>query len=135
MKRWLKTAVGVLVVLAIGGFLVAASGIIPIGASSGHWPVTRWMLRFGMERSTATHSLGVDVPRLDDPASVLKGAGHYEIGCRSCHGAPGGSRPAIARAMTPQPPELVPRIRESNPQKLAATAMTASTRLRDWFIR
>lgn len=118
MKRWLKTAAGVLVVLAIGGFLVAASGLVPIGASSGHWPVTRWMLRFGMERSTATHSLGVDVPRLDDPGLVLKGAGHYEIGCRSCHGAPGGSRPAIARAMTPQPPELVPRIRESNPQKL-----------------
>lgn len=31
-------------VMAIGGFLLAASGIIPIKASSGHWAITRWFL-------------------------------------------------------------------------------------------
>ena len=105
-------------VVAIGGFLVAASGIIPIKASSGHWAVTEWFLRFAMRRSIATHSLGTDVPKLDDPNLVLKGAGHYEFGCRSCHGAPGERPPRIGQAMLPQPPELVSRIRASNARKL-----------------
>lgn len=106
-------------VLAIGGFLVAASGIVSIKASSGHWKVTEWMLRFGMKRSTATHSLPLgDPPRLDDAALILKGAGHYETGCRSCHGAPGTPAPRVAQGMTPKPPELVSRIHESTPKRL-----------------
>lgn len=118
MKDRLKTVLGVLALLAVGGFLVAASGIVPIKASSGHWAITRWFLRFGMERSTATHSLGIETPDLNDRSLVLKGAGHYETGCRSCHGAPGAPQPPIARAMTPTPPELVARIREDDPAEL-----------------
>lgn len=118
MKRWILRGAAVAVVLGVGGFLVAASGIIPLKASSGHWPITEWILQFSMRRSIATHSLGVEVPKLDDPGLVLKGAGHYEIGCRSCHGAPGEWQPRIARAMLPPPPELVPRIRASNPKRL-----------------
>lgn len=118
MKRWLLRIGGVLVVLAIGGFLVAASGIIPIKASSGHWPITEWFLRFGMHRSFATHSLGVDVPPLDDPDLVLKGATHYDFGCRSCHGSPGSRPPRIAQGMTPPAPDLRPLIGNWKPAAL-----------------
>ena len=118
MNPGIRCVALVLLGLAVGGFLVAASGIIPVKASSGHWAITRWLLEFGMERSISTHSFGVEVPRLDDPALILKGAGHYEIGCRSCHGAPGALLPRIAQAMTPAPPELGPRVKESTPKKL-----------------
>ena len=40
MKRWLMQIAVLLAVLAVGGFLVAASGIVPIKASSGHWAIT-----------------------------------------------------------------------------------------------
>ena len=118
MKRWLLRLVGLAIVLGGGGFLVAASGIIPVKASSGHWAITEWFLRFAMQRSIATHSLGTDVPELKDPNLVLKGAGHYDFGCRSCHGAPGERQPRVAQAMLPMAPALGPRIRESNPRKL-----------------
>lgn len=118
MTRWIRRGAIIAGVLAVGGFLVAASGVIPIKASSGHWAVTEWFLRFSMSRSTSTHSLGTKVPRLDDSAMILRGAGHYETGCRSCHGAPGRPQPRIAQAMTPKAPELAERIRESNPRKL-----------------
>ena len=48
-KRWLFRIAGLLAVLGFGGFLVAASGIIPIKASSGHWAITRWFLNFSKE--------------------------------------------------------------------------------------
>ena len=118
MKKWLLRGAGLGVLLAIVGFLVAASGIIPIKASSGHWPITEWLLRFGMHRSFATQSLGVDVPPLDDPNLIIKGATHYDFGCRSCHGSPGARQPRVAQAMTPKAPDLVPLISGWKPQQL-----------------
>lgn len=118
MKRRILRFGAVALGFAAGGLLLAASGLIPIKASSGHWAITKWFLRFSMQRSIATHSLGVDAPKLDDAGLVLKGAGHYEFGCRSCHGAPGEPQPRIAQAMLPRPPALEPRIRESNPKRL-----------------
>jgi cytochrome c553 len=119
MRRWIKRLVIAGIALGTLGLLVAASGIVPIKASSGHWAITEWILRFGMKRSVATHSLNVNVPEnLADPALVQMGAGFYEMGCRSCHGEPGRSKPRIAEHMLPTPPELGPRIRESNAKKL-----------------
>ena len=118
MKRWIWKIAGLLIAVAVAGFLVIVSGIMPITASSGHWPITAWFLHFSMQRSVGTHSLGIDVPPLDDPDLILKGAGHYETGCRSCHGSPGIKQPRIAQQMTPSPPYLPPRISEWDPEEL-----------------
>lgn len=118
MKRHLAKIALIALALAAFGLLVAASGVIPIRASSGHWAVTEWFLQFAKHRSIATHSLGTDVPKLDDPNLVLKGAGHYDFGCRSCHGSPGEPLPRIAQAMLPVPPDLTPRVRERTAAQL-----------------
>ncbi|HEY0947505.1 MAG TPA: c-type cytochrome [Opitutaceae bacterium] len=119
MKRRAMRGVMVVAALAAAGLIVAASGVVPIKASKGHWPITEWFLRFSMKRSIATHSLAVTVPdNLADPALVLKGASHYDLGCRACHGEPGMPRPRIASGMLPPPPDLVKRIQKSNPKKL-----------------
>ena len=116
-RRWLQIA-ALLAVLAAGGLLVAASGIVPIKASSGHWAITAWFLHFSMRRSVATHTLGLQAPALDAPRLVLKGAGHYETGCRPCHGSPDLPHPRIAQHMTPHPPYLPPRISAWEPDEL-----------------
>lgn len=108
-KRRLAWALGLALGLPALGLAVSASGVVPIGASTEHWPVTAWFLHFSMRRSVATHSIGVDVPPLDDPALVRLGAGHYETGCRMCHGAPGDRMPPVAHGMTPHPPWLPSR--------------------------
>ena len=109
---------GLAVAGAILGAVLVVSGAIPIKASSGHWAITEWFLHFTMRRSVATHSLSIQPPRLDDPALILKGATHYEIGCRACHGSPGMRQPQIPLAMTPHPPELPPRIVELKAREL-----------------
>jgi cytochrome c553 len=118
---WKQALLG-LTVLAVlfagGGFLYAWSGLVPIAASSGHWAITSWVLGFTMRNAVETHSLGTQVPPLDDPALVLKGAGHYATGCAACHGAPGEARSLIVQQMTPKPPFLPPMISEWTPAQL-----------------
>jgi len=122
MKRrsWIRLlqAGALLFVIGIGGLLAVGSGIVPIKASSGHWAITAWMLEFAMRRSVATHTLGMDTLKLDEPWLVLKGAGHYETACRPCHGIPGLEHPVVARAMTPAPPYLPPDIVSWQPEEL-----------------
>jgi len=96
--------------LAVGGLLFAASGVMPLRASSGHWAITEWFLHFSMRRSIKTHALGISPPPLDDDSLAARGAAHFDLGCRPCHGSPAAERPAVARAMLPPPPELAPRI-------------------------
>ncbi|WP_438480213.1 c-type cytochrome [Oleiharenicola lentus] len=117
-KHWLYHASVVVGVILIGAFLVVSSGIVPVRASSGHWPITEWLLKYAMKRTVTTYSLGVTVPNLDDHALILKGAGHYETGCRACHGSPGMRMPLIAQRMTPPAPELTGRIDDLGPKRL-----------------
>jgi cytochrome c553 len=105
------------VLLVLAG---AATGLVTITASSGHWAITEWFLHFAMRRSVVTHAMLVDEPPidLDDEALILQGAGHYESGCRVCHGAPGQRLPPVPAAMTPHPPALGPRVSQWRPREL-----------------
>lgn len=105
-KRWLLRFALLALVLGVGGFLGAASGIIPIKASAGHWAVTQWFLQFSKARSVATHTIGTKVPSLDEPWKILKGAGHFETACAPCHGSPARPQPRVAEYMLPTPPRL-----------------------------
>ncbi len=104
--------------LGLCAVLVVVSGIVPIAASSGHWGVTEWFLHFAMQRSVATHSVGVEAPPLDDSRLRMMGAGHYESGCRPCHGAPGNPAPVVPQQMTPHPPDLSARVKEYDDAEL-----------------
>lgn len=118
MLRWAKFLAGLAVVGALGGFFVAWSGVIHVGASTGHWQITEWLLHWAMRQSVETHSLGIESPPLDDEALVRRGAGHYAGSCASCHGAPGLQRSPVTSGMTPEPPPLVERVPEWRPQEL-----------------
>jgi cytochrome c553 len=112
------TAAGIGSVVAVGAAFVVLSGVMPIKASSGHWPITAKFLDFAKVRSVATHSWGVQAPPLDDESLLLKGAGHYDVGCYPCHGKPGTAVPAVMAAMTPPPPELTARLSRWTPEEL-----------------
>jgi cytochrome c553 len=86
--------------------LVVLGGVIPIQASSGHWRATAWLLDLIKRRSVNTYSRLIVPPPLDQPSWIVRGAAHYESGCRTCHGSPLSPRPPLMMRMTPHPPEL-----------------------------
>ncbi|MCF6367960.1 c-type cytochrome [Rhizobium halophilum] len=106
---WRQVLIGVFGVPALA-LLVGWSGLIGVGASSGHWAVTDWFLHWVMRNSVRTAALSVTAPPLDDPALLPPAAGHYEIGCAMCHGSPVRDPVAVVPHMLPAPPDLAPVI-------------------------
>jgi cytochrome c553 len=110
-----------LILAVVGGALGMAfawSGLFNVAASSGHWAITSWFLHYVMRQSVETHAPGSEPPRLDDPALVHRGAGHYATGCAPCHGAPGVPQSPVALEMTPKPPYLPPQVEHWQPNEL-----------------
>ncbi len=100
---------GLAALLVIGGGIFWF-GLINIGASTGHWQVTDWLLHTAMRRSVQAR-VGEETPEgYPTPAMIRRGAGHFESGCAPCHGSPLAERSAVVLAMTPEPPALAPRI-------------------------
>jgi cytochrome c553 len=118
LKKWLlRAAIALPALLAIVA-LVVWSGVVSVKASAGHWAITNWFLHTAMRRSVNTYSKLEKLPDMGEPWLVLKGAGHYETGCRPCHGAPDVQPPVIPQAMTPHPPYLSTVISEWSKEEL-----------------
>lgn len=116
--HWAKHLVVFMFIITVGGILLAASGVIPIGATSGHWAITSWLLEFSKRRSVATHSIGLRLPALDDPRLVPRGAGAYDLNCSWCHGRPGFEVSRVAQQMTPPAPHLPDVVQKWQPAEL-----------------
>lgn len=104
-----KRFVASLAALILFGFALAWSGIINIGASTGHWAVTDWFLHWAMRNTVRTQAWlgGLTVRK---PAAHSQGlvsaAGHYAASCAACHGAPGVRPVPVMQASTPPAPDL-----------------------------
>lgn len=95
-----------LAVLMICGLVFIVSGAYDMGADSPHWPATHRLLALLRDRSIAARSLDVQVPNLEIPAQLSKGAGQYSAMCVGCHLAPGVTHSEIRSGLYPQPPDL-----------------------------
>jgi cytochrome c553 len=99
-----------LLVLCVAAMLLVTAGVYNVSARAGHWPVTAWFLHFIMRQSARSHSMGLEVPPLEDPRMVIRGATYFAVGCAACHGEPGATFTPIVRYMTPEAPDLAPLI-------------------------
>jgi cytochrome c553 len=125
----------------LGLFVLLLSGVLNFAASSGHWDATDWVFDIAARQSVTLRSLGIEVPPLDDPAMIRRGAGHYELVCAACHGSPARSPEEFAEHLTPRPPLLVEQMQHWRPPArtfwtikhgIKRTAMPAwPTQLRD----
>lgn len=125
----------------LGMIVLFLSGVINFAASSGHWDVTDWLFDIAARQSVTLRSLGIEVPGLDDPAMIRRGAGHYEMVCAACHGSPAQPPSEFAEHLTPRPPLLVEQMQHWRPPArtfwtvkhgIKRTAMPAwPTQLRD----
>ena len=108
MRRlWIWPLIG----LAIGALaaLLAYSGVFDVTADTPHSALVYAVIETVWDRSIAVRAAKIQVPPLDDPKLIGKGAGHYDAMCSACHLAPGVKRSEIRDGLSPQPPDLTER--------------------------
>lgn len=95
MKSFLRFlgAVAVVILVPIGvGAIFVYSGSYNVAATIGHTKPVEQVFRTLMMRSVVAHARHLTPPVNFDPEDRALGeraAGHYEMMCRTCHGAPG----------------------------------------------
>jgi cytochrome c553 len=100
----------------LGLAFVPLSGLIPSSAQPGQPSVVDWYFNLAAQQAITLWSLGVEVPDLDAPGMVERGAGHYEMVCADCHGSPVAPAQQFADNLSPSPPLLVERMAQWHPE-------------------
>ncbi|MES2366134.1 MAG: cytochrome c [Pseudomonadota bacterium] len=104
---YIKTALILLLVFALGIGVFLWSGVYNPGADSPHWKITYDLMQASRERSIEHHAAAIIVPsNLNDSQVILKGAGQYAAMCTTCHLAPGKADSELRPGLYPQPPNL-----------------------------
>jgi cytochrome c553 len=101
-------------VLGLGVLLL--SGLLPSSAEPGQPPVLDWYFNLAAQQAITLRSIGTEVPPLDRPGMVERGAGHYEMVCADCHGSPAAPAQQFAQNLSPSPPPLVERMAQWHPE-------------------
>lgn len=104
----LGAATLLVVVTGTGAFIIP--GWYDIGADVPHTPLVLALITELRERSIAARSGGVEVPKLDDPARVARGAHRYRELCAGCRLAPGTTRSLLRAGLYPHPPNLAAEV-------------------------
>jgi mono/diheme cytochrome c family protein len=98
------TLAAVAAVLLCGAFVW--SGTYNVGADDPHTRPMLLMMQTLRARSIHVRAASLQVPNLEDPGLILKGAGQYAAMCTGCHLAPGLEDSEIRPGLYPQPPDL-----------------------------
>ncbi|MEZ5463004.1 cytochrome c [Dokdonella sp.] len=102
----LKSALTLLILVALGAGIFIWSGVYNIGADDPHMRATHMLLETLRERSIESRASKLTVPDLSDPAKALQGAGNYNAMCVGCHLAPGMVESELSKGLYPAPPNL-----------------------------
>jgi mono/diheme cytochrome c family protein len=99
--------VAVIILGALLGAAVIATGAYDVAATTPHWSTTEQLIATARVRSIKARAGGIEVPaNLATEANLIMGTEHFAAHCAVCHGAPGVPAGDIAHGLYPKPPNL-----------------------------
>lgn len=107
----MKTVLLTLLAAAVLGLAVAAvvvwRGLYDVSATSAHTRPVYNALEKAMHQSVRLRAADIQVPALDKPGLVQRGAACFRDWCVQCHGAPGVGPGPVGLSLQPLPGSLV----------------------------
>ena len=100
------TLASVLAVLVLTVLAMAYGGFVDVSATGPEPRAVEWFLETARHSAVERATEDLEVPRLDDAATLRTGLVHYHEMCVTCHGAPGVAPTELARGLNPMPPDL-----------------------------
>lgn len=113
-------AIGLLaIIFAVIASLYFFGGFYSVAANREDPAIVHWALVKVRTNSIVHHAQDQPPSGFDDPAKVQAGARAFsELGCISCHGAPGVKWAKFSEGLQPDPPDLKDVVRETTPSQL-----------------
>lgn len=125
MRKLRGTAIRTLIALlalgiagTAGGALFVYFGVYNVAATEQHTGPVYWLLDVAMRRSVQRRAEHIQVPALDERATIERGFRLFEANCEICHGGPGVAPGAIALGLTPLPANLAHAALQLKPAEL-----------------
>lgn len=106
MKRFFIGVIVGIVLVPLGAYLVARTGLIPVATSSAPLPMETLLAQTALH-ARVQRLAPTQAPLAADETSLEAGADIYKMNCAMCHGLPGKPQPAAAKGMFPSPPQLL----------------------------
>lgn len=104
-----RFAMGMLTTLAGLGVIgtgVVMSGAVNVAADQPHSDAVHQLIELARERAVEAGAADIQVPALDDPAAIRRGAGNYAAMCVDCHLRPDSGPTELSQGLYPPPPDL-----------------------------
>jgi mono/diheme cytochrome c family protein len=112
--KLLKLLLGLAVLGLLGGSLFIYFGMFSVAADEPHSKPFFWLMNTELERSIAMRAKYIEVPSLDDPATITSGGADYNEMCTGCHLQPGVEKSELRVGMYPKPPNLT-QVKRADP--------------------
>jgi len=95
-----------LAVLAIGGYFFVTTGSLHAGQDVKPGTLERWAAKSGLRATIRRETKDLKSPDEPTDENLTAGAALYDRHCRVCHGGSDGVATAIAKGLTPVPPQF-----------------------------
>jgi len=118
MMKIIITAIGVIILIILGGLVFINSGVFDVAATKPDSELVKWVLETTKEKSVRSRARDITVPNLDDESLTMTGFNNYDQMCVGCHGAPGISPSVIGEGLNPEPPDLSEEAVHMSPKEL-----------------
>ncbi len=110
---------GIIVVLAgllAGAYIFVKLGALPAGQDATPGKLELWAAKTSLAATISRDTKGLTSRLQPTEANLTAGASLYVTHCQVCHGGPDAKTSAIAKGLTPNPPQLAKDGVEDDPE-------------------
>lgn len=99
-----------------GAYFFVTGGALPAGQDVKPGRLERWIAKTALQATIGRQTSGLTDPLPPTDDNLAAGIALYIAHCQTCHGGPDGAASAIAKGLTPSPPQLVKHGVEDDPE-------------------
>jgi thiosulfate dehydrogenase len=116
MKAFILGIIVALAAMIVGGYIFVKLGALPAGQDDKPGKLEKWAAKTSLAATIGRQAKGLISPMQPTEANLTAGATLYVTHCQVCHGGADAKASAIAKGLTPDPPQLAKDGVEDDPE-------------------